>query len=245
MKLYEKWKGNFKMFIFVYRKENSEWKMFAGVIAPDTETFKANPQQYFTDYQSTDAWSNKILENPVWDNAENKLREKTRAELYNEGKIQLKDWEIEKNGEIVAKEINIIQKNGTEMSPEERYLKRQDKLKEICDKVLFFSLIKYENEFHNTEKQKVKFLETLYLNSEAGQEENIDVIVEYEIKQMKKSEIIKLLEHFNTVEKNIIQEYKKISVKLEAEQIKEKAFEILDGAFEVLKNKKEEAINGL
>lgn len=233
------------MFIFVYRKENSEWKMLAGVIAPDEETFKASPQSYFTNYQNTDAWSNKILENPIWDNVENKLREKTRAELYNEGKIQLKDWEIEKNGEIVAKEINITQKNGTEMSPEERFLKRQVELKEICDKVLIFSLIKYGNEFYNTEKQKVKFLETLYLNNEAGQEENIDVIVEYEIKQMKKSEIIKLLEHFNTVEKNIIQEYKKISVKLEAEQIKEKAFEILDGAFEALKNKREEVINGL
>lgn len=233
------------MLIFLYRKENSEWKMFAGVIAPDVETFKANPQAYFTDYQSTDAWSSEILENPIWDNVKNKIREKTRAELYNEGKIQLKDWEIEKNGEIVAKEINATQKSGTEMSPEERYKKRQIELKEICDKALNFSIVKYEIEFFNTEKQKIELLGINQINQEADPEDNIDIIIGYEIKQMKKGEAIKILKHFNTVEKKILQEYKKISEKLEAEQNKEKAFEALDGAFKILKTKREESINGL
>lgn len=233
------------MLIFIYRKENSEWKMIAGVITPNVETFKANPQAYFTDYQSTDAWSPEILENPIWGNAENKIREKTRAELYNEGKVQLKDWEIERNGEIVAKEINAVQKSGTEMNPEERYEKRQIELKEICDKALNFSIIKYGIEFSNTEKQKTEFLGILQLNQETGQEDMVDVIIGYEIKQMKKGEAIKILKHFNTVEKKILQEFKKISEKLEAEQNKEKAFEILNGAFEILKTKREETINGL
>ena len=233
------------MLIFIYRKENSEWKMLAGVIAPDAETFKANPQAYFTDYQSTDAWSSELLENPIWDNTENKIREKTRAELYNEGKIQLKDWEVERNGEIVAKEINATQKSGTEMNPEERYAKRQVQLKEICDKALNFSIVKYGNEFFNTEKQKIELLGTIQINQETDLNDNIDVIIGYEIKQLEKSAVMKILKYFNTVEKRVLQEFKKISEKLETEQDKEKAFEILDGASEALKNKREEAINGL
>lgn len=232
------------MLIFVYRKEANEWKLRAGVIAPDVEAFKAAPASYCVDFSAAlDAWSPDLLNYPI-EKGDGTLREKTRAELYKEGKITLKDWEREQNGEIITVEPQIHQRGEIEKSKDERYEARMEELENIYLEAKKFTISEADLEMSSSIEDRTEALRWLELEREHLGVEAGNPILNGNEAEATKDKILQMLLKFKKVETAMFKKYKEIKTSLSNESNKDKAIELLDKAKEKLSKAKEEALNG-
>lgn len=232
------------MLIFVYRKEANEWKLRAGVIAPDVETFKASPATYCVDFSAAlDAWSPDLLTYPI-EKGDGTLREKTRAELYKEGKITLKEWEREQNGAIITVEPPIHQRGDIEKSKDERYEARMEELENIYTEAKKFTISVAGLEMSSSLEDKTEALRWLELEREHLGAEAGNLILNNDERTPNKAGLLQMLLKIKKAEIAMFKKYKEIKTSLSNETDKDKAIELLDKAKEKLNKAKEDTLNG-
>lgn len=232
------------MLIFVYRNEANEWKLRAGVIAPDAETFKASPAAYCVDFSAAlDAWSTDLLTYPA-ENGDGTLREKTRAELYNEGKITLKAWEREQNGTIITVEPLVHQRGEIEKSKDERYEARMEELENIYAEVKKFTISEAGLEMSSSIEDRTEALRWLELEREHLGAEAGNLILNGDERTPNRARLLQMMLKIKKAEIAMFKKYKEIKTSLSNETNKDTAIELIDKAKEKLDKAKEDVLNG-